>query len=214
MARKGMVPRTRRKLGSIFFAGLFALLPIVVTIALVVWLVATTEAIFSDMLRWMLPGMGLLLATLLVFGAGLAMQGFVSRQILSWVESSLSRIPLVKSIYGSVRDLTELMSNHDEERFGGAVMVQIPDMPVKLIGFVTLRDLGRFGLGVEDDAVAVYLPMSYQIGGYTLFISRRYLTPVDMSIEDAMRFAVTAGVSHGGLNRRKATPPADGPSSS
>ncbi|MFP5304662.1 MAG: hypothetical protein ACLGI7_02410 [Gammaproteobacteria bacterium] len=83
MARKGMVPRTQRKLGSIFFAGLFALLPIVVTIALVVWLVATTEAIFSDMLRWMLPGsfylpgMGLLLATLLVFGAGLAMQGFV-----------------------------------------------------------------------------------------------------------------------------------------
>jgi uncharacterized membrane protein len=213
MAQKDVVTRTERRLGAIFFAGLFALLPIVVTIALVVWLVATTEAIFSDILRLILPGslylpgMGLLVATLLIFGAGLAMQGFVSRQILSWVENSLSRIPLVKSIYGSVRDLTELMSNHDEERFGGVVMVQIPEMPVKLIGFVTLRDLGRFGLGVEDDAVAVYLPMSYQIGGYTLFISRRYLTPVAMSIEDAMRFAVTAGVSHGGLGRRQSKPP-------
>src|SRR3546814_8834964 len=66
---------------------------------------------------------------------------------------------------------------------------------IRLVGFVTVEDLSRFEIAAEEECVAVYLPMSYQIGGYTAFIPRKLLTPVDMSLEDAMRFVVTAGVS-------------------
>lgn len=201
MARTSRHAPLRRRLSSIFVKGLFAILPILVTVSLVVWLVSATESLFRQMLKWMLPdsaylpGMGLLLALVLIFAAGLAMQGFVSRQLLLWIERSFNRIPLVKSVYGSVRDLVDLLSNHSDERFGGVVMVELPNTSMRLVGFITLQDLSSLDIAADDDAVAVYLPMSYQIGGYTVFVSRRNLTPLDMKIEDAMRFVVTAGLS-------------------
>lgn len=201
MPGEGRHAPLRRKLSSIFLKGLFAVLPILVTVSLLVWLVSVTESLFREMLRWLLPdgfylpGMGLFLAIALIFVAGLAMQGFVSRQLLLWIERSFNRIPLVKSVYGSVRDFVDLLSNHDDERFGGVVMVELPNAPMRLIGFITLQDLSALDVAADDDAVAVYLPMSYQIGGYTVFVSRRNLTPLDMKVEDAMRFVVTAGLS-------------------
>lgn len=201
MARTSRHAPLRRRLSSIFVKGLFAILPILVTVSLVVWLASATESLFRQMLKWMLPdsaylpGMGLLLALVLIFAAGLAMQGFVSRQLLLWIERSFNRIPLVKSVYGSVRDLVDLLSNHSDERFGGVVMVELPNTSMRLVGFITLQDLSSLDIAADDDAVAVYLPMSYQIGGYTVFVSRRNLTPLDMKIEDAMRFVVTAGLS-------------------
>ncbi|HEY1078385.1 MAG TPA: DUF502 domain-containing protein, partial [Fontimonas sp.] len=83
-------------------------------------------------------------------------------------------------------------------RFSQVVMVQIPDMPMRLVGFVTIEKLQAAGLSGGDDEVAVYLPMSYQIGGYTLLLPRRYLTPLNMSFEDAMRLVITAGLSRPG----------------
>ena len=65
-----------------------------------------------------------------------------------------------------------------------------------LIGFVTREDFRGTPFGLADaDTVAVYLPMSYQIGGYTVLLPRRLIEPIDMSVEDALRFAVTAGMS-------------------
>ena len=77
-----------------------------------------------------------------------------------------------------------------------AVMVSVGD-GLKLIGFVTrqaFRDLPD-GIGEEGNTVAVYLPMSYQIGGYTVFLPRSSVKPLDMSVEQVMRFALTAGMT-------------------
>ena len=202
---------TARKALSIFFTGLLAVLPILVTISLVMWLIGAAESVLGSVLSVVLPGgayrpgMGLVGAVALIFGAGLAMQGVVTRQLLHWLDHNLYRIPLIKTIYGAVRDLTELVSNNKGgQRLGKVVMVQWPDQPIRLVGFVTLEDLSRFSIIADEDCVAVYLPMSYQIGGYTLLLPRRLLTPLDMSLEDAMRFVVTAGVS-------RSDPPAAAP---
>ena len=192
---------TLRKLLSIFLTGLFAVLPILVTISLMMWLIGAAESVLGGLLSVLLPGdayrrgMGLLGAIVLIFGIGLAMQGLVTRQLLAWVDQNLNRIPLIKTIYGAARDLTELVSNPSGQKLGKVVMMQWPDQPFRLVGFVTLEDLTRFDIADDEDCVAVYLPMSYQIGGYTLMVPRRHLTPLDMSLEDAMRFVVTAGVS-------------------
>jgi uncharacterized membrane protein len=96
------------------------------------------------------------------------------------------------------------------------VQVQIPGMPIRMLGFVTLEDLDGVGLASPDggeESVAVYLPMSYQIGGYTVLLPRSYLTPVDMGMEEAMRFLITAGLSRtpepegNGANHRPAPEP-------
>lgn len=209
----GAARMTARKAVSIFLTGLFAILPILVTISLVMWLIGAAESVFGGVLSVLLPGglyqrgMGLVIAMGLIFFVGLAMQGIVSKQVLVWVDQQLNRIPLIKTIYGAVRDLTDLVSNKGGQKLGKVVMLQWPDQPIRLVGFVTLEDLSRFDIAAEEDCVAVYMPMSYQIGGYTVFIPRKYLTPLDMSLEDAMRFVITAGVSRSDNGLRGTAPP-------
>lgn len=192
---------TMRKATSIFFTGLLAVLPILVTISLVMWLIGAAESVLGGMLSVVLPsdayrrGMGLVGGIALIFVVGVAMQGLVTKQVLAWIDQNLHRIPLIKTIYGAVRDLTELVSNKGGQKLGKVVMLQWPGQPVRMIGFITVEDLSRFEIADDEDCVAVYLPMSYQIGGHTVFIARKFLTPLDMSLEDAMRFVVTAGVS-------------------
>ena len=191
------------RLARIFLTGLLAVLPIAITIAVVLWMVQFAESVLGGMLDILLPGslylpgMGLMLAVVLIFLVGLGLQGVFVNQLLHGVDGVLNRIPLVKTVYGAVRDLTRLMSGESNRRFNQVVMVQLPDLPIRLVGFVTVDDLRKTDLPVEEaaDDVAVYLPMSYQIGGYTLMLPRRLLTPLDMRFEDAMRFVITAGVS-------------------
>jgi uncharacterized membrane protein len=192
---------TPRKIAAIFLTGLIAVLPILVTLALVMWLIRSAESVLGGMLGFLLPsslylpGMGLVLAVGLIFVVGLALQGVMFRSVLLWIEEAMNRIPLVKTVYGAVRDLTGLMENGGERKPRQVVLVAIPNVPIRLVGFVTVESLADAHLPAGPDEVAVYLPMSYQIGGYTLLLPRSYLTPVTMSFEEAMRFVITAGVS-------------------
>jgi len=194
-----------RRLARTFLTGLFVLLPIMVTLAIVMWLIGIAETVLGGFIRVLLPsnaylpGMGLILSLLVVFLVGVAMQAIFFREVINWVEEQLERIPLIKTVYSAVKDLTGFFSRagSGSRRFGQVVQVQYPGTPIRMIGFVTLEDLESVGLGGSegDEAVAVYLPMSYQIGGYTVLLPRRYLTPVDMGMEEAMRFLITAGLS-------------------
>ncbi len=192
-----------RKIAGTFFTGLLAVLPILVTVALVMWLIGAAEAVLGGLLGFLLPrglylpGMGLLVSILLIYLVGLGMKGLFVQQAFGWVESALNRIPLVKTVYGAVRDLTGFMSNKRERKFGQVVLAQLPNLPIRLVGFVTVDDLAEAGISGCDTGgcVAVYLPMSYQIGGYTVMLPREHLTPLDMGFEEAMRFVITAGMS-------------------
>lgn len=198
---------TWRRVTRTFLTGLFAALPIMVTVTVVMWLVGAAETLLGGFIRILLPttaylpGMGLVVSLLLIFITGLLMQAIFFRELMSWVEEQLERIPLIKTVYSAVKDLTGFFSKRNERRFGKVVLVQMPNVPVRLLGFITVEDIGQARLGIDtstcEDTVAVYLPMSYQIGGYTVLLPRSYLTPLDMSMEDAMRFLITAGMSHG-----------------
>jgi uncharacterized membrane protein len=85
-------------------------------------------------------------------------------------------------------------------------MVRLPGHEFEVMGFVTRETFDDLPLDPQaDDPVAVYLPMSYQIGGYTLYLPRSALTPVELPFEDAMRLAVTGGVTR----NRSGAPPSE-----
>lgn len=189
-------------LGRIFLAGLATLLPMVITVWLVVWLAMTSERALGELIRvvipeqWYLPGMGLVATIGVILAVGLLARNVLLRKLFSLGEALFNRIPLVKTVYGAIRDLVQFVASGGKGQFNRVVMIRPFDNDIELVGFVTREDFEGLPLGLEGQGkVAVYTPMSYQIGGYTLYISEERIRPVDMSMEDAMRFAVTAGMS-------------------
>lgn len=200
-----------RWLSNIFFTGLAVILPVVVTTWIVWWLGVTFETILGGLYtvlisdRFYFPGLGITLGIALTFGVGLLAKAWLFRTVFQWWDQILNRIPLVKTVYGATRDFIHSVSGSTDEKFNRVVLVKFDRPGIKLMGFVTREDLSRFpGLG-EDDEVAVYLPLSYQIGGHTIFLPRSRLQALDMRAEDAMRFVLTAGLSGG--RRVTADPP-------
>lgn len=190
-----------KSVGKVFFTGLLTVLPVLATLYLVLWLVGAMERFFGAQLKWLLPdelyrtGMGLLLALLVIFAVGLLMHAVLFRELFGWAEKLLLRVPLVRSVYGALRDLFGLVASGQDDAAMQVVSVTLPGTQIRLMGFVTRREFGDLPAGVaREGEVAVYLPMSYQIGGYTLFLPREQVEPVDMRREDAMKFILTAGL--------------------
>lgn len=187
--------------GRIFLTGLLTVLPVLATLYLVLWLVGALEQFFGAQLKWLIPdeyyrtGMGLLLAVLVIFGIGLLTQALLFRRVFGWGEKLLERIPLVRSVYTALRDLFGLVANGDDADALQVVSVTLPGTNMRALGFVSRADFSDLPAGIgKEGEIAVYLPMSYQIGGYTLFMPRDQAVPVDMSREEAMKFILTAGL--------------------
>ncbi len=190
-----------KTIGKIFVTGLLTLLPVLATIYLSYWTLTGAERLFGKQLMWLMPdeyyrtGMGILMAIGVVFAVGVLMHALLFRRLFDWAERLLLEIPLVRSIYGALRDLLGLFAEHGEEAPLQVVSVEPPGSGMRLLGFITRSDFSGLpaGIGGEGD-VAVYLPMSYQVGGYTVFLPRERVTPVEMTREEAMKFMLTAGV--------------------
>lgn len=191
-----------RVVGTTFLKGLAAVLPIIVTIYLIIWLASLLESVIGGMVSWIFPfyfpGLGLLIAIGGIFVVGVLLNAWLVRAVFELGERLMHRIPLVKTVYGAVQDLMSFFSRDSDNAASQVVMVHIDiaGVPARIIGVVTREDFEGLpeGLGLPDH-IAVYLPMSYQIGGYTVVLPRDKVTPVDMSIDQAMRYAVTAGMS-------------------
>ena len=190
-----------RSIGRIFLTGMLTVLPVLATVYLVVWLVTGAERFMGKQLMWLIPdeyyrtGMGLVLAVAAIFLIGLLMHAVIFRQLFGWAERLLLEIPLVRSVYGALKDMFGLFAGHEEEQALQVVSVTLPGTRMRALGFVTRREFADLPEGVgREGEIAVYLPMSYQIGGYTLFLPREQARPVDMSREDAMKFILTAGL--------------------
>ncbi len=139
------------------------------------------------------PGMGLITGFVLLFVVGLAVNAFLVRRLLGIGEELLLRVPVVKTVYSAIRDMTRLV-NTDKKK-GDLDRVVTLDLGFgMLIGFVTQEHANTIGIGGGDDLVAVYLPMSYQIGGYTVYLPRSRLVETDLTVEQAMRIVLTGGV--------------------
>src|SRR5512134_1562522 len=187
-----------KQLGGILLKGLVTILPIGLTIYFVYWLGITTESLLSKPLKFVVgdayfPGMGLVTGFILLFVVGLAVNAFLVRRVLGFGEELLLRVPVVKTVYSAIRDMTRLVNT--DKRKGELDRVVTVDVGLgRLIGFVTQEHANTLGIGGGEDLVAVYLPMSYQIGGYTVYLPRSRVVETDLSVEQAMRIVLTGGV--------------------
>lgn len=194
-----------RSINRSFLIGLVTLLPIVLTAYLLWWLTTSTESVLGDLVRralpdaWYVPGMGVAAGVLVAFVVGVLMRTLVAQRLFAWGERILYRLPLVRSVYTSLRDLIAYFSPEKKKEFQQVVAVTFGDTGMQAIGLVTQTDPARLPRDFSGkDCVLVYLPMSYNLGGYAVLMPRSAVRPLDMSLEEAMRFALTAGVTGSG----------------
>jgi uncharacterized membrane protein len=190
-----------KTLTNVLMKGLAAVLPIGLTIYFVWWLATTAESLMHRLITLFLPeqfyypGMGIGAGLLLLFAIGTAVNAYVVRRTIGFWEEQLQRIPVVKTVYSAVRDIARLLPAGGKKRdLQSVVVYQMGE--VRLLGFVTRDDLPELEAQAGGvDLVAVYFPMSYMIGGYTIYVPKSSIQPLDMPVEAAMRMALTGGMA-------------------
>ncbi len=184
-------------------AGMLVWLPILATIWVVSFIVDVLDrtlvllpehyrpqAIFGVSI----PGLGVLFAFVVLLLTGLAVTNLVGRQLVTYWEELLHRIPLVRSVYGGVKTFAEsvLTSTHS---FHQVVAVEYPRAGIWSIGFVTSEDVPEVSAKTGEQLVSVFIsPAPNPTAGFIILVPRSQLIPLEMTIDAAMKMIVTCGV--------------------
>lgn len=195
-----------RKILTLTMRGLVTVLPLALTVYVIWWLVHSVESLLERMLLAMgiispehyWPGLGLVTAFVLLLAIGALVNAYAGKLVLNFWDELLGRIPVIKTIYGSFRDVVSMLPSGSGEKrdLQRVVLAQFGD--AHAIGFVTREDVPHALLAVGgQEWVTVYFPLSYAFGGYTVYLPRSRLQPLDISVEEAMRLAITAGLTAG-----------------
>lgn len=185
------------RLLNYFFRGLIILAPAIVTIY-VFWL------IFSTVDKWMglkYPGLGIAITVVLVTLFGFFASTVLARWVLAAMDSGFKRLPLVRLVYTSTRDLLDAFVG-EKRRFDRPVVVMThADGIEKAFGFVTAETMTRFGL---EDHVTVYLPFSYTFTGVIRIYPTSNVKPLATDSAELMAFVVSGGVTSATQNNKRA----------
>lgn len=192
----------KSRITQYFLRGLITFLPLALTVYTFYLLVVWTESLALRLIRpfigdFYLPGLGILIVAALILGLGVLVSHPAFARLLSWVELPFTNLPVVKSIYTSLKNFADYFAPHDKgQPQQQVVLLRAPGQDMSIVGLVTRQSFADLpGALGELDQVAVYLPMGYMIGGYTVFVPRAWITPVDMSVEEAMRSSLIAWMS-------------------
>jgi uncharacterized membrane protein len=191
-----------RKLNSIFLKGLLALLPIALTVSLLIWILRSLEASFGGVLitmipdRFYVPGLGLVLAVFAILITGLIVENYLAGNILNRLEDLLKNTPVIKTIYSPIRDLTDLFSRTQASGPAGQKVVFVQTAPgIESMGLVMREHFDDLPKGtVPDGKLAVFIPLSYGFGGFTVVVDRSATRDAGLPAERALQLAITGWV--------------------
>lgn len=201
--------RYLQPLWRIFLSGLAAVLPLAITLYIIYWLGSAAESIFGGIFRglfpdWIyFPGLGILCAIGTILLIGVFVQQWAFSRLMGLGEELLRKIPGINSLYSAIRDILDFIARANRRRELQHVVLIELQPGWQVMGFITAEDAGAAlpelytdsGLDTDTELVAVYMPLSYQIGGLTVWLPRERLKPIDMPVEDALRVVLTAGVN-------------------
>ncbi|MBT2335619.1 DUF502 domain-containing protein [Variovorax paradoxus] len=186
------------------FSGLLVIVPLFITLAVLKWIIDTL-----DQTLWVLPsvwqkwlyannvrGLGVLFTLAILLGVGAIASNFVGKRLLGWGDAVVRRIPVVRSIYSSVKQVSDTLFSENGNAFRTAVLVQWPREGVWTIAFVT----GTPGSDVVEhlgggDYLGVYVPTTPNpTGGYFVMLKRSDCIELKMSVDEALKYIVSMGV--------------------
>ena len=187
-----------------FITGLLVLVPLFIT----VWVISSLIGMMDQSLlllpeNWRpkaqlgqeVPGLGALLTMLIIFVTGLIATNFFGKRLILLWEAILARVPVVKSIYASVKQVSDTLFSDSGNAFRQAVLVQFPRQGAWTIAFVTGKPGGDVANHLSGDFVSVYVPTTPNpTGGYFLMMPRTEVIELDMSVDEALKYIISMGV--------------------
>lgn len=183
-----------KRLVRYFLRGCLVTAPLGLTVY-IVWLVLST---IDRFLPFPIPGLGIVATLVLITAVGVATSNVVGRTVVEMADALFGRLPLVKLVYTSIKDLVDAFVG-DKRRFDVPVAVTLSaGSGAKALGFVTRGSLARLGM---PDSVAVYFPQSYNFAGYLLVVPRSQVQPLDVAPSELMTFIISGGVSGFGVGQ-------------
>ena len=193
-------------------AGLLVLVPLAITVWVLDWIVSTLDQTLQILPRhWHpdyligihVPGFGVLLALAIVLLIGAVASNFFGRKLVGWWDSLLGRIPIVRSIYSSVKQVSDTLFSENGNAFRKAVLVQWPREGVWTIAFQTGTPGGDVVNHLGPDYLSVYVPTTPNpTGGYFVMLKASDCIELNMSVDEALTYVISMGVVSPG-----ATPP-------
>ena len=186
------------------FAGLLVVLPLAITVWVLQWILGTLDqtllilpyAWHPDRLFGIhIPGFGVLLALAILLVVGAITSNFIGRRLVSWSDNLLGRIPVVRSIYSGVKQVSDTLFSENGNAFRKAVLIEWPRPGVWTIAFLTGTPGGDVPQHLQGDYVSVYVPTTPNpTGGYFVMLPRADVVELRMSVDEALSYVISMGV--------------------
>lgn len=198
-------PGILHRLRNYFLTGLVVAAPITITVMLIAWFVDLVDAWFTPMippqyrpeqvLDVTIPGLGLVIAVVLLTLLGALTANLFGRTIVSYGERLVGRMPLVRNIYRALKQIFETVLSQSQHSFRDVALIEYPRRGIYSLVFVTTRTMGEIQARADEEIVSVFLPTTPNpTSGYLLFVPRRDMVLLDMSVEDAAKLIISAGL--------------------
>lgn len=158
-----------------------------------------------------IPGVGVVLTVVVVLATGLLVSNIIGQRLVGFWESMLGRIPVVKSIYSSVKQVSDTLFAPSGQAFRKALLIQWPREGMWTIAFMTGAPGGDAATHLQGDYVSVYVPTTPNpTGGYFVMLRRSDAIELDMSVDEALKYIISMGVAVPELHHHNTAPIAGG----
>lgn len=199
------------RLRAYFLAGVLVTTPLAVTVALATWLIDLVDSRVVPLIPQKynpdfylkeylgyeigLPGLGLIVLIVFITLVGALTAGFLGRIVLRFYENMLNRMPVIRSVYGATKQILETVLQRQSGAFRQPVLVEYPRRGMWAVAFITGRTEGEVQNLIADDLINVFLPTTPNpTSGFLLFVPREDLVKLDMSVEEAIKMVISAGI--------------------
>lgn len=204
-----------------FFAGLLIILPLGITVYVITAILKVMDHLLDIIppplhpqtyLPFPVPGLGLILSLLLVVLTGMLAKNYMGRRVVDFGEHLLSKIPLVRPIYSAMKQITQAMFGETQAAFKRVVLVEFPRQGIYALGFVTGTALEEIDERTATNLVSIFLPTTPNpTSGFYLMAPEKETVALSISVEDAFKLLISAGIAAPGNNHPHLPPGVEPP---
>jgi uncharacterized membrane protein len=194
----------KNKLKKIFITGLAVIIPIGLTLYILFFLIDMMDSLLKVipvryqpevLLGFRIPGLGIIITVVLIFISGLIAKSYFGHKIVNSGEDLVDKIPFVRSIYQSIKQVSDSMFTDRRSGFKNVVLVEFPRKGIYTVGFVTGTPGPEIRSKIGQSSISVFIPTTPNpTSGYLVILKENDLIQVDMTVEEALTYIISVGI--------------------